>query len=315
MEGHGEKGRSNEPNDSKSCHWIGRSETTKTQNIPTITKNKQRNFEYLQNLIKIYQFFLSGCCMAQRRSLSVLSAKTKWMSQIHWKSFSTKATNLNEQWNKITNSRRVQGGGCQSCGWSVSQRSIKGQQVKVENTDFVFFWCQLLGYVSRAVRPSVSYKHEKDIPISWKSTVENTDVDFRGVDSACMFWREATKFPWRSKTGIVICICVFFKSPNFPNWKMPCAQRTWLQLDGYPWILLQRHPTNATKSVSPSKSNLTDLRYWKDIWDHVSLFLFRLCAACMSFSVSRIGEKTDFPTFQLNCKNIHQIKQQCRQTN
>ena len=139
MEGHGEKGRSNEPNDSKSCHWIGRSETTKTQNIPTITKNKQRNFEYLQNLIKIYQFFLSGCCMAQRRSLSVLSAKTKWMSQIHWKSFSTKATNLNEQWNKITNSRRVQGGGCQSCGWSVSQRSIKGQQVKVENTDFVFF--------------------------------------------------------------------------------------------------------------------------------------------------------------------------------
>lgn len=27
----------------------------KTQNIPTTTKNKQRNFEYLQNLAKIYQ--------------------------------------------------------------------------------------------------------------------------------------------------------------------------------------------------------------------------------------------------------------------
>ena len=32
-------------------------------------------------------------------------------------------------------------------------------------------------------------------------------------------------------------------------------------------------------------------------------------------AVSGIGEKTDFLTFQLNGKNIHQIKQQCRQTN
>ena len=31
-------------------------------------------------------------------------------------------------------------------------------------------------------------------------------------------------------------------------------------------------------------------------------------------SVSGIGEKTDFLTFQLNCKNIQQIKQQCKQT-
>ena len=31
-------------------------------------------------------------------------------------------------------------------------------------------------------------------------------------------------------------------------------------------------------------------------------------------SVSGIGEKTDFLTFQLNFKNIHQIKQHCKQT-
>ena len=32
-------------------------------------------------------------------------------------------------------------------------------------------------------------------------------------------------------------------------------------------------------------------------------------------SVSEMGEKTDFLTFQLNCKNIQQINQQCKQTN
>ena len=32
-------------------------------------------------------------------------------------------------------------------------------------------------------------------------------------------------------------------------------------------------------------------------------------------SVSEMGEKTDFPTFQLNCKNIQQISHQCEQTN
>ena len=32
-------------------------------------------------------------------------------------------------------------------------------------------------------------------------------------------------------------------------------------------------------------------------------------------SVSEMGEKTDFLTFQLNCKNIQQINKLCKQTN
>ena len=54
---------------------------------------------------------------------------------------------------------------------------------------------------------------------------------------------------------------------------------------------------------------------------HAKLFFF-CCAllAChegrgRSPSVSGIGEKPDFLTFQLNCKNIQQIKQQCKQIN
>ena len=51
-----------------------------------------------QSALQSAYFFLSGCCMAQRRSLSGRSPfcqlKLSEKSQIHWKSFSTKATNL-----------------------------------------------------------------------------------------------------------------------------------------------------------------------------------------------------------------------------
>ena len=66
---------------------------------------------------KNFILFLSGCCIAQRRSLSARSPfcqlKLSEESQIHWKSFSAKATNLKRTTKKNTNhvavSRRVQG--------------------------------------------------------------------------------------------------------------------------------------------------------------------------------------------------------------
>ena len=52
----------------------------------------------------IFDFFLSECCMAQRRSLSGRSPfcqrKLSEESQIHWKSFSAKATNLKRKTKK-----------------------------------------------------------------------------------------------------------------------------------------------------------------------------------------------------------------------
>ena len=60
-------------------------------------------------------FFLSGCCVAQRRSLSGRSPfcqlKLSEKSQIHWKVFPRKQQTWNSQWNKIPNHvGTVQGG-------------------------------------------------------------------------------------------------------------------------------------------------------------------------------------------------------------
>ena len=78
-----------------------------------LTQELEKNF--IQRRISF--FFLSGCCIAQRRSLSARSPfcqlKLSEESQIHWKSFSAKATNLKRTTKKNTNhvavSRRVQG--------------------------------------------------------------------------------------------------------------------------------------------------------------------------------------------------------------
>ena len=54
--------------------------------------------------------------------------------------------------------------------WSRERKSSIGSRRMLRKKPF-FFGCQLLGYVSRAVRPSVSYNNAKrTIPRSWKAT-------------------------------------------------------------------------------------------------------------------------------------------------
>ena len=81
------------------------------------------------------------------------------------------------------------------------------------------------------------------------------------------------------------------------------TQQHFHQIPIFPWPLILRDYQNYPAS---------------EPW-HTRGFFCCTLLAChegrgRSPSVSGIGEKTDFLTFQLNCKNIQQIKQQCKQT-